>query len=66
LQISWFAPVVSALMVLTGVQLVSAWSLARVLAELSVREGLAARDLNGNAIPLAATNPESAHPAVVS
>jgi glycosyltransferase involved in cell wall biosynthesis len=66
LQISWFAPVVSALMVLTGVQLVSAWSLARVLAELSVREGLAARDLNGNAVPSAATNPESAHPAVVS
>jgi len=52
LQVSWFAPVVSALMVLTGVQLVSAWSLARVLAELSV--------------PSAATNPESTHPAVVS
>jgi hypothetical protein len=65
-QISWFAPVVSALMVLTGVQLMSAWSLARVLAELSVREGLAARDLNGNAVPAAATNPENVHPAVVS
>ena len=35
---SWFAPVVSALLVLTGVQLMSAWSLARVLAELSRRE----------------------------
>lgn len=51
LQVSWFAPVVSALLVLTGVQLVSAWSLARVLAELSVREGLAARDLQGNPAP---------------
>lgn len=51
LQVSWFAPVVSALLVLTGVQLVSAWSLARVLAELSVREGLAARDLKGNPAP---------------
>jgi glycosyltransferase involved in cell wall biosynthesis len=42
---SWFAPVASALMVLTGVQLVSAWGLARVLAELSTRDGLAAQDL---------------------
>ena len=38
LSASWFAPVVSALMVLAGIQLVSAWSLARVLAELSRRE----------------------------
>ncbi len=38
LAASWFAPVVSALLVLTGVQLVSAWSLDRVLAELSRRE----------------------------
>jgi glycosyltransferase involved in cell wall biosynthesis len=45
LETSWFAPVVSALLVLTGVQLVSAWGLARVLAELSLREGLAAQDL---------------------
>jgi glycosyltransferase involved in cell wall biosynthesis len=42
---SWFVPVASALMVLTGVQLVSAWGLARVLAELSLRDGLAALDL---------------------
>jgi glycosyltransferase involved in cell wall biosynthesis len=42
---SWFAPVVSALLVLTGVQLVSAWSLARVLAELSRREVEAQADL---------------------
>lgn len=45
LEASWFAPVVSALLVLAGLQLVSAWGLARVLAELSVREGHAARDL---------------------
>jgi glycosyltransferase involved in cell wall biosynthesis len=51
---SWFAPVVSALLVLTGVQLVSAWGLARVLAELSERDGQAARDLNGAAILLTA------------
>lgn len=44
-QASWFAPVVSALLVLTGVQLVSAWGLARVLAELSRREGMTALDL---------------------
>jgi glycosyltransferase involved in cell wall biosynthesis len=42
---SWFAPVVSALLVLTGVQLVSAWSLARVLAELSRREAETVADL---------------------
>lgn len=45
LSISWFAPVVSALLVLTGVQLVSAWSLARVLGELSLREVQAQADL---------------------
>jgi|HigsolmetaAR201D_1030396.scaffolds.fasta_scaffold06705_2 glycosyltransferase involved in cell wall biosynthesis len=45
LAASWFAPVVSALLVLTGVQLMSAWGLARVLAELSAREGQAALDL---------------------
>jgi glycosyltransferase involved in cell wall biosynthesis len=45
---SWFAPVVSALLVLTGVQLVSAWSLARMLAELSRREVEAEADLNWN------------------
>lgn len=45
---SWFAPVVSALMVLTGVQLVSAWGLARVLAELSMREVATRADLHWN------------------
>ena len=43
---SWFVPVASALMVLTGVQLVSAWGLARVLGELSLRDGLVAQDLD--------------------
>jgi hypothetical protein len=42
---SWFAPVASALLVLTGVQLVSAWGLARVLAELSRREEETQSDL---------------------
>jgi glycosyltransferase involved in cell wall biosynthesis len=53
---SWFAPVVSALLVLTGVQLVSAWGLARVLAELNERDGLAERDLNGATALLAAAD----------
>jgi hypothetical protein len=42
---SWFAPVVSALLVLMGVQLFSAWGLARVLAELSQREIATRSDL---------------------
>ncbi|MCG8352358.1 MAG: glycosyltransferase family 2 protein [Chloroflexales bacterium] len=57
LQHSWFAPVVSALMVLTGVQLVSAWGLARMLAELSIRDNQATLDLLGEA---ATTNPGGA------
>jgi len=48
----WFAPVASALMVLTGVQLVSAWGLARLLAELSVRDGLATQDLGDAPTPI--------------
>jgi glycosyltransferase involved in cell wall biosynthesis len=40
---SWFAPVV---------QLVSAWGLARLLAELSVRDGLATQDLGGASTPI--------------
>lgn len=42
---SWFVPVVSALFVLMGVQLMSAWGLARVLGELSRREAEASADL---------------------
>jgi glycosyltransferase involved in cell wall biosynthesis len=44
---SWFAPVISALLVLAGVQLMSAWGLARVLAELNERDGRAAQDMSG-------------------
>lgn len=54
----WFAPVVSALLVLTGVQLVSAWGLARLLAELSVRDGLAAQDLMGDGAQAALASDE--------
>lgn len=49
---SWFAPVVSAMLVLMGVQLVSAWGLARVLAELSRRESDQEADLNWIYVPL--------------
>ncbi|MBO9312355.1 MAG: glycosyltransferase family 2 protein [Chloroflexus sp.] len=49
---SWFAPVVSAMLVLMGVQLVSAWGLARVLAELSRREIEQEADLNWTYTPL--------------
>ncbi len=60
LAASWFAPVVSALLVLTGVQLVSAWSLARVLAELSRREVEAEADLNWIHTPAPALRSEAA------
>jgi glycosyltransferase involved in cell wall biosynthesis len=43
----WFAPAVSALLVLTGLQLICSWFLARILSELSQRELSAANDLNG-------------------
>ncbi|MER3458293.1 MAG: glycosyl transferase, partial [Chloroflexota bacterium] len=43
----WFAPACSALLVLTGLQLVCSWFLARILSELSRRELSAANDLNG-------------------
>ncbi|WP_129674405.1 glycosyltransferase family 2 protein [Candidatus Chloroploca sp. Khr17] len=56
LATSWFAPVLSALMVLTGVQLMSAWSLARVLSELSRRDAEMEADLNWTYVP-------AAHPA---
>ena len=52
LAASWFAPVVSALLMLTGVQLVSAWSLARVLGELSRRESEMAADLRNTEAPV--------------
>jgi hypothetical protein len=46
----WFAPVVSAMLVLTGVQLVSAWALARLLAELSLRSTRAQEDMAGASV----------------
>lgn len=58
---AWFPPVVSALLVLAGIQLVSAWGLARMLAELSVREGLAARDLRGDVAPTTAGDEAKAY-----
>jgi glycosyltransferase involved in cell wall biosynthesis len=58
LAASWFAPVVSALLVLTGVQLMSAWGLARVLAELSRREVELEADLNRFERPTPAARPD--------
>ncbi len=43
----WFYPVVSAMMVVMGVQLVTSWMLVVVLAELNERESRALDDLNG-------------------
>jgi glycosyltransferase involved in cell wall biosynthesis len=54
----WFAPVLSAMLLITGVQLVSAWGLARLLAELSVRDGQAQQDLSGASELLAAIRAE--------
>jgi hypothetical protein len=42
----WFAPAVSAIMVLTGIQLLTSWLLIVVLAELSKRETRVEQDLN--------------------
>lgn len=60
LPASWFAPVVSAMLVLMGVQLVSAWSLARVLAELSRREAEQEADLNWTYVPASPLGAEAA------
>ena len=43
----WFAPAVSALLVLTGMQLVTSWFLARVLSDLTTRDVKAQRDIDG-------------------
>lgn len=55
----WFAPVVSAMLVLSGVQLVSAWALARLLAELSLRDSRAQEDLQGTYVDLGSYAPIS-------
>ena len=47
----WFAPAVSSLLVLTGLQLVAAWFLARVLSDLTSRDVKAQQDLNGTQQP---------------
>jgi glycosyltransferase involved in cell wall biosynthesis len=62
---SWFVPVASALMVLTGVQLVSAWGLARVLAELSLRDGLAAHDLGSHSLAMSTNLLSEEQPVIV-
>jgi glycosyltransferase involved in cell wall biosynthesis len=43
----WFFAVVSAMLVLLGVQLITSWSLVKVLSTLSEREARKLRDLNG-------------------
>ncbi len=53
----WFAPTVSALLVLMGVQLMSAWSLARLLGELSLRDQQAHRDLTDEVAPAVRETP---------
>jgi hypothetical protein len=45
----WFYPVMSAMLVLTGAQLFTSWTLVRVLSVLSERESRRLRDLNGTA-----------------
>ena len=45
----WFAPAVSSLLALTGMQLIAAWFLARVLADLTTRDVKARQDLTGSA-----------------
>jgi glycosyltransferase involved in cell wall biosynthesis len=44
----WFAPAVSSLLVLTGMQLVAAWFLSRVLSDLTARDVKARQDLKGD------------------
>jgi glycosyltransferase involved in cell wall biosynthesis len=47
----WFAPAVSAIMVLTGLQLLTSWLLVMVLSELSKRDARAEEDLGVSLIP---------------
>lgn len=46
-QAPWFAPAVSTILVLTGIQLMSSWLLTVVLAELSAQETQADLDMGG-------------------
>ncbi len=43
----WFAPAVSSLLVLTGMQLVASWFLSRVLSDLTTRDAKMQKDING-------------------
>jgi glycosyltransferase involved in cell wall biosynthesis len=47
----WFAPAASSLLALTGMQLMAAWFLSRVMADLTARDVRAQLDLNGDAKP---------------
>ncbi|HEY4691538.1 MAG TPA: glycosyltransferase [Anaerolineae bacterium] len=47
----WFAPAASALLVLTGMQLIASWLLSRVLSDLITRDVKAQQDLNGEPQP---------------
>ena len=57
----WFAPAVSTIMVLTGLQLFTSWLLVIVLAELSKREVKAEADL-GEPVPAADKKQEEPQP----
>jgi glycosyltransferase involved in cell wall biosynthesis len=51
----WFYPVVSAMIVLMGVQLCTSWTLVKVLSTLSERETRKLQDLNGSTTPATTT-----------
>lgn len=56
----WFAPAVSSVLVLSGFQLITAWILVKVLAQLSQREAHAQDDLGMRPEPVAAAPASSA------
>ena len=58
----WFAPAVSAIMVLTGVQLLTSWLLVIVLAELGERDARAEEDLGTALVPVAYAEEQEAQP----
>ncbi|MFQ5611120.1 MAG: glycosyltransferase family 2 protein [Anaerolineae bacterium] len=57
----WFAPAVSAILVLTGLQLFTSWLLTLVLAELSQREARTEMDLGAPPLP-AGSRPQEPQP----
>lgn len=56
----WFAPAASSLLVLTGLQLIAAWFLTHVMADLTVRDVKAQQDLNGEAHSVAGATAQRA------